>query len=86
MISRFQIVESISRPLVSSTTAMHSSQNNKSSTPSKHFDTKFLFVIEKVLDYQSRIEHTATKNMLVDLLTKGLAIGVFQNHVTHECG
>jgi len=42
-----------------------------------------LFVREKVLDYQTWIEHTATKNMLPDPLTKDLAIGVFQNHITH---
>nr|KYP33928.1 hypothetical protein KK1_045176 [Cajanus cajan] len=47
------------------------------------FDIKFLFVREKILDFHTQIEHIATENMLVDLLTKGLTIGVFQNHVTH---
>jgi len=42
-----------------------------------------MFVREKILDFQTRIEHTATVNMLANPLTKGLAIGVFQNHVTH---
>ena len=86
MISGFQIVESISRPLViycDNTVAVHFSQNNRSFTRSKHFDIKFLFVREKFLDYQTRIEHTVTKNMLADPLTKGLFVGVFQNHVTH---
>jgi len=86
LISGFQIVESISRPLViycDNTVVVHLSQNNRSSTRSKHFDIKFLFVREKVLDYQTRIEHTATENMLADPLTKGLSVGVFQNHVTH---
>jgi len=58
LISGFQIVESISRPLViycDNTVAVHLSQNNKSSTRSKHFDIKFLFVREKVLDYQIQI-------------------------------
>ena len=80
LISGFQIVESISRPLViysDNTAAVHLSQNNRSSTRSKLFDIKFLFVREKVLDYQTWIEHTATENMLVDPLTKGLFIGVF---------
>ena len=63
--------------------AVHLSQNNRSSTCSKHFDIKFLFVREKVLDYQTRIEHTTTENMLADPLTKDLSVGVFQNHVTH---
>jgi len=86
LISGFQIVESISRPLViycDNTAAVHLSQNNRSSTRSKHFDIKFLFVREKVLDYQTRIEHTATENMLADPLTKDLSARVFQNHVTH---
>ena len=48
-----------------------------------YIDIKFLFFGEKFLDYQTRIEHTATENMLADPLTKGLSIGVFQNHVTH---
>jgi len=56
---------------------VHLSQNNRSSTRSKHFDIKFLFVGEKVLDYQTRIEHIATENMLADSLTKGLSVGVF---------
>jgi len=63
LISSFQIVESISRPLViycGNTTVVHFSQNNRSSTHSKHLDIKFWFVREKVLDYQTRIEHTAT--------------------------
>ena len=86
MISGFQIVESISRPLViycDNTTAVHLSQNNRSHTRSKHFDIKFLIVREKVLDYQTRIEHTAIENMLADPLIKGLSDGVFQNHVSH---
>jgi len=35
------------------------------------------------LDYQTRIEHTVTENMLANPLTKGLFVRVFQNHVTH---
>nr|KYP68561.1 Retrovirus-related Pol polyprotein from transposon TNT 1-94 [Cajanus cajan] len=86
LISGFHIVESISRPLViycENIAAMHFSQNNRSSTRSKHFDIKFLFVREKVLDFHTRIEHIAKENMLADPLTKDLAIGVFQKHVTH---
>jgi len=58
-------------------------KNNKSSNCLKHFDIKFLLVREKVLGFQTRIEHNTTKLMLVDPLTKDLSIGVFQNHVTH---
>nr|KYP55110.1 Retrovirus-related Pol polyprotein from transposon TNT 1-94 [Cajanus cajan] len=47
LISDFHIVESISRPLViycDNIVIVHFSQNNISSTRSKHFDIKFLFV------------------------------------------
>jgi hypothetical protein len=85
LISYFKVVESISRPLViycDNTAAVHFSHNTKSSSRSKHFDIKFLFVREKILDFQTRIEHLATENMLADPLTKGLTVGVFQRHVT----
>nr|KYP45353.1 Copia protein [Cajanus cajan] len=64
LIYGFHIVESISRPLViycDNIAAVHFSQNNRSSTRSKHFDIKFLFVREKVLDFHTRIEHIGTK-------------------------
>ena len=82
----FHIVESISKPLViycDNTTAVHFSQNNRSATRSKHFDIKYMFVKEKVREFQTRIEYTATEHMLADPLTKGLPIGVYQRHVTH---
>jgi hypothetical protein len=86
LISGFLIVESISRPLViycDNTAAVSFSHNNKKSSRSKHFDVKLMFVREKIMEFQTRIEHIATENMLADPLTKGLAVGVFQNHVTH---
>ena len=82
----FHIVESISKPLViyyDNTTAVYFSQNNRSATRSKHFDIKYLFVKEKVREFQTRIEYTAIGHMLADPLTKGLPIGVYQRHVTH---
>ena len=82
----FHIVESISKPLViycDNTIDVHFSQNNRSATHSKHFDIKYLFVREKVREFQTRIEYTATEHMLADPLTKGLPIGVYQRHVTH---
>ena len=82
----FHIVESISKPLViycDNTTAVHFSQNNRSATRSKHFDIKYLFVGEKVREFQTRIEYTATEHMLADPLTKDLPIGDYHRHVTH---
>ena len=86
LIFGFHIVESISKPLViycDNTTVVHFSQNNKSATRSKHFDIKYLFVREKVREFQTRIEYIATGHMLANPLTKGLPIGVYQCHVTH---
>ena len=87
MIFDFQIIESISRLLViycGNTTTLHFfSQKNISFIRSKHFDINFLFIREKVLDFQTRIEQTTTINILANPLTKGLTIGVFQNHITH---
>ena len=65
------------------TTVVHFSQNNRSYIRSKHFDIKFLFVSEKVLDYQTQIENTAIESMLANPVTKSLAIWLFQNSVTH---
>ena len=86
LIFGFHIVESISKPLViycDNTAAVHFSQNNRSATRSKHFDIKYLFVREKVREFQTRIEYTATGHMLADPLTKGFPIGVYQRQVTH---
>ena len=86
LIFGFHIVESISKPLViycDNTAAVHFSQNNRSATRSKHFDIKYLFVREKVREFQTRIEYTAIEHMLADPLTKDLPIGVYQRRVTH---
>ena len=88
LIFGFHIVESISKPLViycNNTAVVHFSQNNRCATRSKHFDIKYLFVREKVREFQTRIEYTATGHMLADPLTKGLPIRVYQRHVTHMC-
>ena len=79
----FRIVESISKPLViycDNTAAIHFSQNNRSATRSKHFDKKYLFVREKVREFQTLIEYTATGHMLADPLPKGLPIGVYHSY------
>ena len=43
---------------------------------------KFFFVKEKVAESLISVEHTPTTIMLVDPLTKGLPICVFQEHAT----
>ena len=59
------------------------SNNNRSSSKSKHIDIKFLVVKEKVQSGQVFIEHIGTNSMIPDLLTKGLTPKVFNDHTTH---
>ena len=59
------------------------SNNNRSSTKSKHIDFKFLVVKERVQSGQISIEHLGTNSMIADPLTKGLPPKVFHEHVAH---
>ena len=54
----------------------------RSTSRSKHIDVKFFFVKEKVAKFLILVEHMPTTSMLVDPLTKGLSICVFQEHIT----
>ena len=81
-----EVVYSISRPLkllCHNFAAISFSRNTRSTSRTKHFNVKFLFVKEKVAESLISIEHTLTTSMLADPLTKGLPICVFQEHVTH---
>ena len=81
-----QIVEGIERPLrlyCDNKSVVLYSNNNRSSTKSKHIDIKFLVVKEKVQSAQIFIEHLETNSMIVDPLTKGLPPKVFYEHVAH---
>ena len=77
------IVDSIKRPLKlfcdNKSTVMYSN-NNRSSTKSKHIDIKFLVVKERVQSGQLSIEHIGTNSMVADPLTKGLPPKVFHEH------
>ncbi|RDX72092.1 hypothetical protein CR513_48478, partial [Mucuna pruriens] len=55
----------------------------RSSSHTKHFDVKYLFVRGKIMNSQTRIEHLTTKNMLIDPLTKPLIVGAFHKHVVY---
>ena len=59
------------------------SNNNRSSTKSKHIDIKFLVVKERVQSRQISIEHISTNSMVADPLTKGLPPKVFHEHTVH---
>ena len=49
----------------------------------KHIDTKLYVVKEKIQNYIKSIEHISNKQVLADLLTKGLPPSVFREH-THS--
>ena len=79
------VVHSISRPLklfYDNFAVVSFSRNTRSTSRSKQIDVKFFFVKEKVAEPLISIEHTLKTSMLVDPLTKGLPICVFQEHVT----
>ena len=59
------------------------SNNNRSSTKSKHIDIKFLVMKERVQSGQISIEHSRTNSMIADPLTKGLPPKVFHEHTAH---
>ena len=84
-ISTLEVVHSISRPLklfCDNFVVISFSRNTRSTSRSKHIDVKFLFVKEKVAESLILVEHTLMTSKLADLLTKGLPICVFQEHVT----
>ena len=56
------------------------SNNNRSSTTSKHIDIKYLVLIERVHNHIVSIEHIKTNFMLVDPLSKTLTPKVFHGH------
>ena len=59
------------------------SNNNRSSSKSKHIEIKFLIVNKRIQSGQMFIEHIDINSMIVDLLTKGLSPKVFYEHTAH---
>ena len=85
-VTELGIVDSIERPLklfCDNKSAVLYSNNNRSSTKSKHIDIKFLVVKKRVQNGQIVIEHIGTNSMLADPLTKGLPPKVFHEHIAH---
>lgn len=81
-----RIVERIERPLklyCDNKSAVLYSNNNRSSTKSKHIDIKFLVVKERVQSGHISIEYLGTNSMIADPLTKGLPPKVFHEHTAH---
>jgi hypothetical protein len=79
-------VDNIKLPLKlyydNSSTVLYSN-NNRSSSKSKHIDIKFLAVKERVQSRLISIEHIGTASMLADPLTKGLILKQFHKHIAH---
>ena len=80
------ILEGIERPLKlyhDNKLAVLYSNNNRSSSKSKHIDIKFLVMKERMQSGQISIEHIGTNSMIADPLIKGLPPKVFHEHTTH---
>ncbi|XP_073049650.1 secreted RxLR effector protein 161-like [Primulina eburnea] len=85
-VTGLRILEEVERPLklfCDNRSAVLYSNNNRSSTKSKHIDIKFLVVKERVQSGQILIEHIGTNSMIADPFTKGLPPNVFHEHTTH---
>ena len=79
------MVKGIERPLklyCDNNSIILYSNNNKSSSKSKHSDIKFLVVKERVRNDQLSIEHIGTNSMIIDSFTKGLSPKVFHHHTS----
>ena len=82
-VTGLRVVKGIERPLklyCDNNSAVLYSNNNRSSSKSKHIDIKFLVVKERVQNGQLSIEHIGTNSMISDSLTKGLPPKVFHQH------
>ena len=82
-ISEVCLAESITRSLTiycNNIVIVSLFENNKSSTYT-NFDVKYQFVREKAHKHLTQIELVSSYYMLANLLTKGLAVGMFKRHV-----
>jgi hypothetical protein len=81
-----RIVDTIKLPLklyYNYSSAVLCSNNNRSSSKSKHIDIKFLAVKEIIQSGLISIKHIGTTSMVADPLTKGLIPKQFHEHVAH---
>jgi hypothetical protein len=81
-----RIMDTIKLPLklyCDNSSAVLYSNNNRSSSKSKHINIKFLAMNERVQSGLISIEHISTSFMLADPLTKGLIPKQFHEHVAH---
>ena len=75
-----RVVDNISKPLrlyYDNKTAIFYANSNKSSGAAKHIEIKYFVVKDRILYHTIELEHISTKEMLADLLTKGLPPNIF---------
>ena len=85
-ITKLRVVNGIERPLklyCDNRAAVLYSNNNRSSSRSKHIDIKFLVVKERVQNGFISIELIGTNSMLADPFTKALTPSAFHEHIAH---
>lgn len=77
-------VDSISKTLIicyDNSIVVFLSRNNRSDSRSKQMNVKYMSFEKNVRDHQVAIEHTNTKLMIVDPMTKRLAPKLYKEHV-----
>ena len=82
-LTRLRILSGIERPLklyCDNKSAVLYSNNNRSSSRSRHIDIKLLVVKERIQSGQIFIEYIETNSMIADPLTKELTPKVFHKH------
>jgi hypothetical protein len=80
-----RIVDCIRKPLrlyCDNAPAVFYAHNNKSTNATKPIEVKFYALKDRVRDQTISLKHISTKEMLADLLTKGLPPSVFREHIT----
>ncbi|XP_050229335.2 beta-galactosidase 15-like [Mercurialis annua] len=83
-ITGLRVVNDVERPVklhCDNRAAVLYSNNNRSSSKSKHIDIKFLVVKERVQSGYIDIQFIGTNSMLADPLTKALAPAAFHEHI-----
>ena len=81
--SALEVIHSIFRPLKLFCDNSATISFFRTTYCSKHINVKFYFIKEKVVKSLISVEHMPMTSILVDSLTKGQPIYVFQEHVTY---
>ena len=83
-VSRLRVADSISKPLklyYDNSAAIFMAKNNKSGSPNKYIDIKYLAIRESVKEKKVVFEHINTKLTIADPLIKDMQPNYFKDHV-----